>query len=167
MSLNTSSKQDLDNFKSYIIAEKNFSEHTARAYCSDILSFLVWMDENPCEEVNFSTVRDYIHYIQKFDYKKTTLARKIASLRTFYKYLCREHKIENNPAMNLNNPKRPKSLPKFLTPDEVEKILNNVKIETPAGYRNRAILELLWAGGMRISELSGLNSSDLNLIRKD
>lgn len=163
MGLNSDSKQDLEDFKSYIIAEKNFSEHTAKAYCSDILSFLIWMDEQSCEDVNFSKVREYLHFIQKFNYKKTTIARKIASLRTFYKYLYRERKVDSNPAMNLNNPKRPKSLPKFLTPDEVEQILNNTKIETPAGYRNRTILELLWATGMRISELSGLNFGDLNL----
>ena len=163
MSINKDSKQDLEDFKSYIIAEKNFSSHTEKAYCSDILSFLVWMDKQSCEDVNFSRVREYLHFIQKFNYKKTTVARKIASLRTFYKYLYRERKVDSNPAMNLTNPKRPKSLPKFLTPDEVEQILNNTKIETPAGYRNRTILELLWATGMRISELSGLNFGDLNL----
>ena len=163
MGVNYTSKQDLEDFKSYIIAEKNFSKHTAKAYYSDILSFLVWMDEQSCEEVNFEKVREYLHFIQRFNYKKTTIARKIASLRTFYKYLYRERKVDSNPAMNLTTPKRPKSLPKFLTPDEVEQILNNIKIETPSGYRNRAILELLWATGMRISELAGLNFGDLNL----
>ena len=163
MGLKANSKQDLEDFKSYIIVEKNFSEHTAKAYCSDILSFLVWLEDTSCEDVNFSKVRDYLHFIQKFNYKKTTIARKIASLRTFYKFLYRERKVNSNPAMNLNSPKRPKSLPKFLTPAEIEKILNNVKIDTPAGFRNRAILELLWATGMRVSELSGLNFGDLNL----
>ena len=163
MGINTTSKQDLEDFKSYIIAEKNFSKHTAKAYCSDILSFLVWMDEESCEDITLQKIREYLHFIQKFNYKKTTLARKIASLRTFYKYLYRERKVDSNPAMSLINPKRPKSLPKFLTPDEVEQILNNTKIETPAGYRNRTILELLWATGMRISELAGLNFGDLNL----
>lgn len=165
--MNKDSKQDLEDFKSYIIAEKNFSKHTAKAYCSDILSFLVWMDEQSCEDVNFSKIRDYLHFIQKFNYKKTTIARKIASLRTFYKFLYREQKVDSNPAMSLTNPKRPKSLPKFLTPVEVEQILNNTKIETPAGYRNRTILELLWATGMRISELSGLNFGDLNLKQNE
>lgn len=163
MGVNADSKQDLEDFKSYILVEKNFSKHTAKAYCSDVLSFLIWMDDESCENVNFSKVREYLHFIQKFNYKKTTIARKIASIRTFYKFLYRERKVDSNPAMNLNTPKRPKSLPKFLTPDEVEQILNNTKIETPSGYRNRAILELLWATGMRISELSGLNFGDLNL----
>lgn len=167
MTVNANSKQDLEDFKSYIIAEKNFSEHTAKAYCSDILSYLVWMDEQSCEDVNFSKIREYLHFIQKFNYKKTTIARKISSLRTFYKYLYRERKVEINPAMSLTNPKRAKSLPKFLTPDEVEQILNNIKIETPAGYRNRTILELLWATGMRVSELAGLNFGDLNLVENE
>lgn len=163
MVLSKESKQDLEDFKSYIVVEKNFSQHTAKAYYSDILSYLIWLDNENCEGVNFSKVRDYLHFMQKFNYKKTTVARKIASIRTFYKYLHREKKIENNPAENLISPKRPKSLPKFLTTDEVEQILSNINIDTPAGYRNRAILELLWASGMRVSELSGLNFGNLNL----
>ena len=163
MGLNASSKHDLEDFRSYILVEKNFSKHTAKAYYSDILDFLLWLGDTPLENVNFSKVREYLHFIQKFNYKKTTVARKIASLRTFYKYLYREKKVDSNPAMNLNTPKRPKQLPKFLTPYEIEQILNNIKIDTPAGYRNKAILELLWATGMRVSELSGLNFEDLNL----
>ncbi|MDR1168207.1 MAG: tyrosine recombinase [Heliobacteriaceae bacterium] len=163
MGLNSNSKQYLEDFKSYLLVEKNFSAHTVKAYGSDILSYLLWLGDDGCENVNFSRVRSYLHFIQKFDYKKTTIARKIASIRTFYKYLYRERIAGSNPAMNLSALKRPKSLPKFLTPDEVERILNATKIETPAGYRNRAILELLWASGMRVSELSGLNFGDLNL----
>jgi len=163
MALNKSSKQNLEDFKSYLLIEKNFSKHTAKAYFSDVLGYLLWLGETSCLEVNFSKVRDYLHFIQKFDYKKTTIARKIASIRTFYKYLYRERLVDTNPALNLNTPKRPKSLPKFLTTEEIEQILNNTKIDTPAGFRNKAILELLWASGMRVSELSGLNFGDLNL----
>ena len=163
MALNSISKKDLEDFKGYILVEKNFSEHTAKAYCSDILGYLIWLGDEGCEQADSSKIRDYLHFMQKFDYKKTTIARKIASIRTFYKYLSREKKIENNPAQNLISPKRPKSLPKFLSMEEIEEILNNINISTPAGYRNRAILELLWASGMRVSELSNLNFSNLNL----
>ena len=163
MGINSKSKQDLDDFKGYLLAEKNFSEHTAKAYYSDILSYLIWLGDEGCEGADFSKIRDYLHFIQKFDYKKTTIARKIASIRTFYKYLARERKIDNNPAQNIISPKRPKSLPKFLSIEEIEEILNNINISTPAGYRNRAILELLWASGMRVSELSNLNFENLNL----
>ena len=161
--MDNNSKKYLQDFNSYLIVEKNFSKHTARAYYSDILGYLIWLENTPCVEVNFSRIREYLHFIQKFDYKKTTVARKIASIRTFYKYLYREKLVDSNPALNLNTPKRPKSLPKFLNPDEIEKILNGIKIDTPAGFRNRAILELLWATGMRVSELSGLNFENLNL----
>ena len=163
MGLKSSSKHDLENFRTYILVEKNFSKHTAKAYCSDILDFLLWIGDTDVGEVTLAKVREYLHFIQKFNYKKNTIARKIASLRTFYKFLYREKRSDSNPAMSLNAPKRAKSLPKFLTPFEVEQILNNINIETPAGFRNKAILELLWATGLRVSELSGLNFEDLNL----
>lgn len=156
-------KQYIEDFKTYLSVEKNFSEHTLAAYASDIVSYILWLDNISCTSVDFNKLREYLHFIQRFDYKKTTIARKVASIRTFYKFLFRERYIDSNPALSLSAPKRPKSLPKFLTPEEVEQILNNVKIETPAGFRNRVILELLWATGMRISELSNLNFGDLNL----
>lgn len=163
MGLNQDSKKNLEEFRAYIVVEKNFSQHTAKAYCTDILAYLIWLDETNCENADFSKIREYLHFLQKFNYKKTTVARKIASIRTFYKYLFRERKIESNPAENLISPKRPRNLPKFLTKEEIEDILSNINIGTPAGYRNRAILELLWASGMRVSELSGLNFGNLNL----
>ncbi len=156
-------KQYIEEFKTYLSVEKNFSEHTLSAYCSDIVSFILWLNGESCVNVNFEKLREYLHFIQRFDYKKTTIARKTASIRTFYKFLFREKYTDSNPALSLSAPKRPKPLPKFLTPEEVEQILNNVKIDTPAGFRNRVILELLWATGMRVSELSNLNFGDINL----
>ena len=161
--MNERDREYIEEFKTFLAVEKNFSEYTVKAYTSDIISFILWLDCTDCLQVDFNKLREYLHFIQRFDYKKTTIARKVASIRTFYKFLFRERYIESNPAISLSAPKRPKSLPKFLTPEEVEKILNNVKIETPAGFRNRVILELLWATGMRVSELSNLNFGDLNL----
>lgn len=153
----------LNQFKAYIVVEKNFSAHTARAYISDISSFLIWLDNFNFLNVDFNKMREYLRFISQQNYNKTSIARKISALRTFYKYLCREKFIETNPLSAVSAPKRSKNLPKFLTRDEIEQILSNVNIETPAGFRNRTILELLWATGMRISELSGLNFGDLNL----
>ena len=161
--MNTRDKNFIDEFKNYLSVEKNFSEHTLKAYCSDIVSYILWLENIDLLQVDFNKLREYLHFIQRFDYKKTTIARKTASIRTFYKFLFRERYIDTNPAQSLSAPKRPKSLPKFLTPEEVEKILNNVKIDTPAGFRNRVILELLWATGMHVSELSNLNFGDLNI----
>ena len=157
-------KDILEQFKNYIIVEKNFSINTSKAYETDVLSFLIWLgDDYILENTNYDKIREYIRYIYQYNYKKVTVSRKISALRTFYKYLCREGFVKTNPVVGINSPKKEKKLPKFLTKDEVEQLLNNVNIETPAGYRNRTILELLWATGMRISELSGLNFGDLNL----
>lgn len=161
--MDKASKQYLEDFKSYLSVEKNFSRHTIKAYYSDLLGYLIWLGDFSCIGADFHKIREYLHFIQKFDYKKTTIARKIASIRTFYKFLYRERLIDTNPAINLSTPKRPKSLPKFLSPAEIEQILNGIKIDTPAGFRNKTILELLWATGMRISELSELNFGNLNL----
>lgn len=161
--MNENSKKYLQEFKLYIEVEKNFSKHTVVAYSSDILSFLVWLNNRNIEDVSYNLIKEYLLYIQQFNYSKTTTARKIASLRTFYRYLYRERIIETNPAIGVHSPKKGKNLPEFLTEIEMEKILNNIKIDTPAGYRNRTILELLYATGMRVSELSNLNFENLNL----
>ena len=151
------------NFRAYLSVEKNFSPHTVRAYISDVLAFLIWLGDEKLQNVNYNKIREYLHFVNKFNYRKNTLSRKISVLKTFYKYLCREQIVETNPLNAISAPKKEKALPKFLTRDEVEKILNSMDISTPAGFRNRTIFELLWATGMRVSELSGLNIEDLNL----
>lgn len=161
--MNEISKRYLKEFKLYIEIEKNFSKHTVTAYSADILSFLVWLNERNIQDVSYNNIKEYLLYIQQFNYTKTTTARKIASLRTFYRFLYREKVIESNPALGVHSPKKGKSLPEFLTETEMEQVLNNVKMESPAGYRNRTIFELLYATGMRVSELSNLNFENLNL----
>lgn len=163
MAKNTSFDVYLKSFIAYLSVEKNFSDHTVSAYKSDLISFFIWTNHQTPEKITYNQIREYLHFIQKFNYKKTTVARKIASLRTFFKYLYKSQFIETNPAENVSSPKKPKSLPKFLTEDEMNKILDNINIDTPAGLRNKAILELLSATGMRVSELSNLNFENLNL----
>jgi len=163
MAINTTFDVYLKSFLAYLSVEKNFSKHTVNAYKSDIVAFFIWVNYLPPQKIDFNKLREYLHYIQKFNYKKTTVARKIAAFRTFFKYLYKAQYIQSNPAENLTAPKKPKSLPKFLTDDEMYSILDNTDINTPAGLRNKAILELLWATGMRVSELSGLNFEDIAL----
>ena len=163
MGLSENSKNLLKEFELYLEVERNFSKHTLRAYSSDCLSFLIWLNAGSVEDLDGSKFKEYLLFIQQFNYTKTTTSRKIAALRAFYNYLYEEGKIKNNPLQNIKAPKRPKSLPEFLSEQEIELILNSIKIETPAGFRNRTILEVLWATGMRISELCNLNFADLNL----
>lgn len=161
--MNETSKQRLRDFLAYLEIERNFSEHTVCAYDGDITSFLIWLGDFPLEKVTYAKIREYVLFIQKFNYTRTTLARKISAIRSFYKYLYRERAVEINPASALRIPKRSRSLPKFLTETEIEQIFNSIDISTPAGFRNKTILELLYATGMRISELSNLNFEHLNL----
>jgi tyrosine recombinase XerC len=167
MGLSSLTKSYLKNFLVYLEVEKNFSAHTIRAYNSDVISFLIWLDNVSVEETNHEKIKEYLVFIQKFNYSKTTISRKIAAIRTFYRFLYREKIVESNPANSVHTPKRNKNLPKFLSDSEIEQILNNIKIDTPAGFRNRTILELLYATGMRVSELSNLNFENLNLAENE
>ena len=156
-------KNALEDFKLYLEVEKNYSKHTVRAYASDILSFLIWQSEGNLKDVNYEKLKQYLAFMQKFNYSKTTTARKIAALRTFFNYLYREKITDTNPAKGIHSPKRSKNLPKFLTEEETETIIRNIKSDTPSGYRNKVIVELLYSSGMRVSELSELNFSNLNI----
>lgn len=161
--MNDDSKNRLKDFLLYMEIERNFSHHTISAYDGDIMSFLIWLEDFPLEKVTYAKIREYVLFIQKFNYTRTTLARKISAIRSFYKYLYRERLVEINPASALRIPKRSRSLPKFLTENEIEQILNSINISTPAGFRNKTILELLYATGMRVSELSNLKFGNLDL----
>ena len=157
----------LDDFKIYLKSEKNFSLHTVRAYVNDVYTFLLWLDGEDALKLLPEKFSQYLYFIGNINYTKTTIARKIASIRAFYRFLYNEELIEYNPVDNIAIPKQNKTLPNFLYEDEVENILRGIKIDTPAGYRNRVILELLWVTGMRISELSGLNYENLNLEQNE
>ncbi len=163
----TDNQELLEDFKIYLKGEKNYSPHTIRAYCSDVYTFLLWLNALSPLELTGDKFSEYLQFIQQINYTKTSVARKIASIRAFYKYLFQEEMIEANPVDNVSIPKQNKMLPNYLFEDEIENILRGIKIETPAGYRNRIILELLWVSGMRISELSGLNYENLNLEQNE
>ena len=163
MSICDESKHHLENFSIYLEIERNFSEHTIRSYHSDILSFLIFLDEIQLEDVKVENIKQYLVFINGFEYNKTTVTRKISAIRMFFKFLLREEVVSFNPVLPIKAPKRQKRLPEFLTDWEINKILNNISISTPVGFRNRTIFEVLYATGMRVSELCGLNFGNLNL----
>lgn len=161
--LSLKNKNLLDDFKLYLEIERNLSVHTVKAYCIDISNFLSSLSDKMPELLSHKEVRQYLTEIQSLAYTKTTISRKIAAIRTFYRYLYRERLVDNNPAGNIKGPRKAKGLPKFLTSDEVDEIFNSINITTPSGFRDRCILELLYATGMRISELCSLNFESLNI----
>ncbi len=153
----------LEDFKLYLEVERNLSLHTVKAYNSDITVFLEWLRDREPQNMTPKDIREYLADIQSKNFSRTTIARKIATIRTFYRYLYRERLIQSNPADSVKSPRKAKSLPAFLTNKEVDIILNSINTSTPAGFRDKTIIELLYATGMRVSELCSLNFDDLNL----
>ena len=157
----------LEDFRLYLEIERNLSLHTVRAYFKDVEHFLGWLSNTDVTNVTFKLVKIYLAEIQIYNYAKTTTARKIAAIRTFYRFLYRERLVDFNPVDNVKSPKKAKKLPNFLTNEEVEKIFDEVNASTPSGFRNKTIFEILFATGMRISELCNLNFGNLNLTENE
>jgi integrase/recombinase XerC len=151
----------IDKYIRYLEIEKAASLHTVRAYRKDLKAFSEYAKTEP-GEIDMIDVRGFIAEQIKKGLRKITVSRRLSSIRSFFKFLYREGYIKSNPAKLVSNPKIPKLLPKFLSVDDVFSL-----IEKPEGIgfmpvRDRAILELLYSSGLRVSELSGLNVDDVN-----
>ena len=154
-------KGHIDNFLRYLDLQKGASAHTLRAYKKDLEEFSEFVNKGP-EEIEMIDVRGFVARQIKNGLSKTTAGRKLAAIRSFLKYLHREGYIKSNPAKLVSTPKAPKLLPKFLSVDETFSL-----IEQPRGIgfmraRDRAILELLYSSGLRVSEIAGLTMEDIN-----
>lgn len=152
----------IEKFLRYLEIERAASNHTLRAYRKDLEEFFEYVKSKP-ENIDMIDVRGFIAEQIKGGLTKTTASRRLATVRSFFKFLHREGYIKSNPAKLVSNPKVPKLLPKYLSIDEVFSL-----VEKPEGIgflpaRDRAILELLYSSGLRVSELSGLNVDDLNI----
>ncbi len=156
----------LNNFLSFIKI-KNYSEHTLVNYTVDISQFVEFLrtkDINCWKQVNTMVLREYLFCLNEKNLERTTILRKIASLRSFFKYLTQQEVIESNPLLYLKNPKKYQKLPQFMYIREIEKLLS-IPDSSPQGLRDRAILEVLYGAGVRVSELTGLNLESLDLKR--
>lgn len=157
----------LEDFLTYLRVERQLSPHTVRNYAADLSPFLgFWEERHPGHPLELATYRHLRPYLAQAlqGRRKTTLARKLASLRTFFKYLQRQGLMESNPGALAPTPKLEKALPRFLTVDEVFHLLGQSGGEADfLTLRNRAILEVFYAGGLRLSELAGLKLTDLDL----
>ena len=157
----------LEEFLGYLRAERHLSEHTLRNYAQDISQFLGFWEENqPDQSLHMATYRHIRSFLAANlrGKSKSTMARKISALRTFFKYLQRQGVLEQNPARLAPTPKADKPLPRFLTVDEVFHLLDQVGGGMSfRSRRDRAILELFYSGGLRLSELAGLNLKNLDV----
>lgn len=161
-------KPFVEPFHSYIKTELNLSPHTVLAYIRDINQFLVFVKtkgslfENP-QRIDPAFARNYLRWLELKNFSKKSVARKISSCRAFFRYLFREGKIKLNPFEHILTPKLGKRLPSFLYPEEVVKLLNAVNLKLKNGPRDLAILELIYASGMRVGEIAKLRADSLDL----
>jgi len=169
-------QQLLDRYIAHLEAERNASSHTVNNYASDIIgtqntigffTFLETKGVKSLDDVDRTLVREYLSYLMEKKLAKTTIARKISAIRSFYKYLVREGILSSNPLEQATTPKLDKRLPSFLTIEDTEKLLNASDTTKPPGKRDRAILELLYASGIRVSELVQLNLEQINFYTRE
>jgi len=153
----------IDKFLSYLEIEKNYSHHTLVSYRRDLLDFSSFVDK-PIEGIDYFAFRKFLSDLSAKGYKKKTQARKISTLKSFFKFLIREGFIKVNPASSIPYPKTEKILPKFLTEEEMKRFLDGLPEEKELQMRDKAALELFYSSGLRISELIGLNIEDLDLM---
>ena len=153
-------EKDIEKFIRYLKEQKNYSKYTIINYEEDLekedISYL---------DVDYSVIRLYFNYLDSFNYSKNTIAKKITSARSFYKYLARNNKIKSNPFSLCSLPKKDKLLPKFLYYNELEEMFSSCDTSN-LGIRNRCILELLYATGMRVGELVNIKLNDIDLKEK-
>ena len=160
----------VDGFVNYMEAEKNASKYTIRNYTHDLRDFFRFLSSKhivSLEHADKNIIRGYMAYLLKKGIVKGSIARKMSAIRTFYKYLKREELIPNDPVASLVSPKLDKRLPSFLTITEMEKLLDSFNLNTPQGQRNRAIVEVLYASGMRVSEIVSLNLDQINFETRE
>lgn len=156
----------VNEFASYLRNDKHSSENTVLSYIRDLRGFSEFMricGVNDAEKVNYTNVMSYVYELQSKKKAGATVSRNIASIRAFYNYLIRQGEISDNPAANLELPKIEKKMPEILTLDKVEQLLEQPQGIDPKGIRDKAMLELLYATGIRVSELISLKVSDVNL----
>jgi integrase/recombinase XerC len=162
----------MERYLEHLRYEKNASPHTLRNYASDLRQFLLYLttaaggNSRPAPEpaqIDNLTIREFMGELYRKKNRKSSIARKLASLRSFMKYLSVQGVLGANPARSVASPKQENLLPDYLTLDVVESLIEAPDTSTDLGKRDRAILELLYAAGLRVSELVGLNLGDISL----
>lgn len=152
----------IDAFLYYLRVVKNYSDHTIRNYSLDLHSFQEHVKEIPLEDIDKRVIRQFIAAIQ--GHNKKTIVRRLSALRSFFKFACREKKILHNPMEDIESPKLDKSIPHFLSYEQVLRLFQQPDQSHYLGLRDRTIMELLYSSGLRVSELVGLDRSDFDAL---
>ena len=147
--------------------EKGYSEHTLRAYHKDLSQFNTFLRDEKCsslKNINHLLLRKFLAVLRTKNYSKTTIARKLASIRSFFKFLIQEGELVSNPFEALRTPKQEKKLPHFLSISDVDVLLKTPDSSNSMGLRDLAMLETLYSTGIRVSELVNLGEEDIDFF---
>jgi integrase/recombinase XerC len=155
----------IDGFLRYLRFERNASDLTLKSYSEDLDSLLEFFAEVTGQipepgEVTTGLLRAYVSYMHECQYARSTMARRLACLRSFFKFCQREQWVESNPATALRTPRAGRKLPHFLTSEQINRLMQAPPADDPSGLRDRAILETMYSGGLRVAELVGLDVGD-------
>lgn len=156
----------IESYKSYLILEKSLSANSVEAYLNDIRKLAGYCAEHhqvtTPNDVTYDILKNYLFYVGEVGVTNRTQARCISSIRSFFKFLVLDGQLEIDPTVLLETPKIGRKLPNVLTVEEIDSILNAVEMYKPEGQRNRAIIEMLYSCGLRVSELISLKLSNIN-----
>ncbi len=154
----------VDEFLTHLHVERNASPLTIRNYSADIAGFAAWFSEKTKGRCDWTRIdpfhlRGYLVHLTERHFDRATIHLKMSALRSFYKWLVRDERVKQNPLVGLTLPKKARKLPRFLTIQQIEALLN-----APDNVRDKAILEVLYSAGLRIHEVAGLNDDDLDVL---
>ena len=163
-------------FKNYIIVEKNGSQYTITNYLGDLNQFYLFLKEleffagekeEEISKIDRIAIRSFMGYLSEKNYSAASMGRKLASLSTFFKFLCREGYLQNNPAKSIPIPRKISKLPSFLTTDEMFSIMELPGKNSFIGTRDKAILELFYSTGIRVGELVKLSLQHIDIVQRN
>lgn len=161
-------RNSVDRFLRFLTVERNCSELTIKSYREDLTALLEYLADDagaiaPPSSVTTQELRQYLAALSEAGYAKSTIARRLASLRSFFRFCQREELVVENPARPLRNPRRTRKLPHLLSSEELSRLFATPPADDPYGLRDRALLELAYSAGLRVSELVGVSDKDLKL----
>lgn len=154
----------IDKFKNYLTVEKNYSPHTIKNYLIDLNEFSQFTEGKDPENVDYLTIRKFLALLRQSKISKRSVARKLSALRTFFRFLQRDGYVKTNPVASVSAPKLDKKLPVFLDEKSILKLITAPAGKSFQATRDRAILETLYSAGIRVSELVGIDISNVDFI---
>ncbi len=158
----------INKFIDYLKVQKNYSDYTTLNYEKDLKEYNDFLNTNNYKynDMDYKKCTNYLVYLDNKNLKKTSISRRLSSLRTFYKFLVLNNYVDNNPFLLVSSPKKEKRIPKFINYSGIEEIFNIPNINTKEGQRQKVILEILYGSGVRVSELVNIKIKDIDFNNK-